>query len=93
MNQSKYEDPALARATGWIVHEVAPDLDHITLYDRVHFLTYARLQEADRAGVPWQEGAREILRCDVAENVEHARRCWETHLARACAILSGTVGG
>jgi hypothetical protein len=62
----------------------------ITLYDRQHFLTYARLLEAERDNVDWRDGVRSILGRDPDKDPEQARLCWDSHLERARWI--STVG-
>jgi hypothetical protein len=57
--------------------------DQITPYDERHFLTYARLLDADREDADWRDVARIILLLDPEESPERTRRCWQTHLERA----------
>jgi hypothetical protein len=57
--------------------------DVITLYDRQHLVTYARLLDADRHGIDWREGAQIILLQDPETQPKRVWRCWDTHLARA----------
>jgi hypothetical protein len=57
--------------------------DVITRYDQEHFITYARMLDAERANVDWREAARIILLRDPDTEPETAWLCWETHLARA----------
>lgn len=70
----------------------APDSGALTNYDASHFLTYARLLNAERAGVDWREAATDILLCDVELDPDGTRRCWESHLARAHWVVSGSTG-
>lgn len=79
----KFNDPELAHSAPPVVHECAPMGKRITLYDRQHFLTYARLQDAEAAGLDWRTGTQRILRRDVAADPDGAWQCWTTHLARA----------
>ena len=67
----------------WTILWTAPVDEHITPYDEHHFLTYARLLDATAAEIDWQEGARSILLIDVERYADLARRCWNSHLARA----------
>lgn len=67
---------------------LAPGCDEFTTYDAAHVLTYARLLDAERAGEPWHDAAREILLLDVEEDVEAAERCWRSHLDRAIWSVS-----
>ncbi|HEU4961969.1 MAG TPA: DUF2285 domain-containing protein [Sphingomonas sp.] len=57
--------------------------DTVTSYDEHHFLTYARLLDAETAGTSWDKAAARILGCDIGRDAEAARRCWDSHLARA----------
>lgn len=65
------------------VRRLAPQASVPTRYDQQHFLTYARLLSAERAGADWREAASSILLCDVDRDPDGARECWESHLARA----------
>jgi hypothetical protein len=67
--------PAVADIVSWS--------DQVTPYDERHFLTYARLLDADAADASWREVARVVLLLDPDNAPEHAHRCWESHLARA----------
>ena len=69
---------------------LAPDESRLTVYDQNHFLTYARLIDAERGGVNWHKAASEILFCDVERDPAGSRRCWESHLARARWIVNGS---
>jgi len=69
---------------------VAPDIaprapagEGVTDYDRGHFLTYARLIDADTGGFDWRESAAAILGLEVVRDELAARACWDSHLARA----------
>lgn len=61
----------------------APCADHITPYDQQHFITYARLLDADAAQADWHEVARIVLLQNPDSDPEQARLCWQTHLDRA----------
>jgi hypothetical protein len=70
--------------------ELDPDVDDeassapgLTGYDEAHLVTYMRLLDAEAAGADWAEVARIVLHRDPTEAEMRARRCWETHLARA----------
>lgn len=67
----------------------APETAGLTDYDVSHFLTYARLIDAERAGTDWREAASTILLCDVEGHPEATRQCWQTHLARAHWVVGG----
>jgi len=64
--------------------------EQITPYDERHFLTYARLLDAEREQADWRDVARIILCLDPEEDPGRARQCWQTHLDRAKWIA--TVG-
>lgn len=66
---------------------VAPVSDDVVDYDRRNLLIYAELLDADDAGLGWREGALDILGIDPVEDPEGARRCWDSHLARARWIV------
>lgn len=72
--------PAIADIVVWS--------DQITPYDEQHFLTYARLLDADREGADWRDVARIILLLDPEKNPERARQCWQTHLERAKWVVT-----
>ena len=70
--------------------ELEPDIadeavwsEVLTPYDQDHLAVYLRLLDAERDGADWREAARLLLRRDPAHDLEGARRCWESHLARA----------
>lgn len=66
-----------------VVEATAPGEASVTEYDRAHAATYARLLDAERAGADWREVARLVLGLDPAADEVIARRCHESHLARA----------
>ncbi len=57
--------------------------DQITPYDERHFLTYARLLDADAEDADWRDAARIILLLDPQKDPERVRQCWQMHLDRA----------
>jgi hypothetical protein len=65
------------------IWQLAPNGNTVTHYDRCHYLTYARILDAEFEKVDWREGARTILGLDADRNEDGARRCWESHIARA----------
>jgi hypothetical protein len=67
----------------------APEGDRLTAYDVSHFLTYARLLDADRAGADWRKASSDILLCDFDRDPEGTWACWHSHLLRARWILEG----
>lgn len=68
-------DPAVA--------DSVPSSDDITPYDEEHFVTYLRLLDAAAEGADWREVATIVLHRDSMSDLDGARRCWESHLARA----------
>jgi hypothetical protein len=65
------------------VADAPPVSDHVTDYDRRHFQTYTRLLDAASQGAEWFEVARRVLGLDPGRDVDHARRVYDAHLARA----------
>lgn len=90
MAEWEFDDPALTYSMRGTIHELAPVVERITIYDQCHFLTYARLIDAERAGTDWREAASKILLCAVEGNPDGSRRCWQSHLARAHWIVNGS---
>lgn len=76
-------------ASAVIILAQAPDTATLTDYDLSHFLTYARLIDAERARVDWRKAASEILLCDVEQDPDGTLRCWQSHLARAHWVVDG----
>ena len=74
-----------------MLRNVAPS-GQVTDYDRQTLPVYAELLDADAAGVDWVEGARSILGLDASADRMTARRCWESHLARARWIVGEGLG-
>ena len=58
----------------------APAGAALTAYDRAHFLTYARLLDAEG---DWKAVARHVLDLDVDSDETGARGCYASHLDRA----------
>ena len=52
----------------------------ITRYDQEHFITYARLLDAETAGADWHEVVRLVLQRDPEREPDLSRQCWESHL-------------
>lgn len=65
------------------VDGVAPSEPRITQYDLVHLVTYLRLLDADTDGADWREVTQIVLHFDPEQDVEYARRAFQSHLARA----------
>ena len=74
-----------------VLLNVAPS-GQVTDYDRQSLPVYAELLDADTAGMGWAESARSILGLDVVADRMTARRCWESHLARARWIVGEGLG-
>jgi hypothetical protein len=71
---------------------VAPSDEAVGDYDRRHLLIYAELLDAADAGLEWRAGSLEILGVDPIHDPDLARRCWESHLARARWIIGDGLG-
>ena len=65
------------------VDDEAPRSAKITAYDERHLITYLRLLDAQAQDTDWREAARLILRRDPSRRADRAKRCWESHFARA----------
>jgi hypothetical protein len=65
------------------VADAAPADTLLTAYDEEHVITYLRLLDADAAKADWREVARIVLHIDPDQELERARRAFDSHLARA----------
>jgi hypothetical protein len=65
------------------IADLAPDDQTLTPYDQQHAVTYARLLDAEKDDADWREVARIVLHIDPDADLARARRCYESHLARA----------
>ena len=65
------------------IADKAPDEATLTVYDKEHTVTYARLLDADADHADWREVARIVLHIDPATEPERAQRAFESHLRRA----------
>lgn len=65
------------------IDDVAPTSSILTGYDQRHLTTYLRLLDAEADGADGKEVARIVLRIDPDREPEHARRAFDSHLARA----------
>ena len=74
-----------------MLRNVAPS-GHITTYDKQNLPIYAEMLDAESAGMGWAEGARTILGLDLTQDATSARRCWDSHLARARWIVGDGLG-
>lgn len=61
----------------------APTDNELTDYDREHLVIYLRLLDAAEDGADWREVARIVLGLDPEQDPGRARKCHESHLARA----------
>lgn len=69
------------------VADEAPAADAITPYDEAHFITYARLLDAEAEGADWREVSRIVLHRNPDDDPDRTYRCWKTHLNRAKWIV------
>ena len=65
------------------VADLAPSGPLLTDYDEEHAVTYMRMLDADAEGADWREVSRVVLQIDPERDPVHARRTFESHLARA----------
>lgn len=66
------------------IEDEPPGDEHVTAYDRLHFITYARLLDAQQdPSATWQEVARILLRLDPDGDPVRAWCVYDAHLARA----------
>jgi hypothetical protein len=65
------------------IADIAPSDPHVTEYDRTQIVTYLRLLDAAAEGAAWEEVCSIILGIDPGTAHDSARRCYESHLARA----------
>jgi predicted SprT family Zn-dependent metalloprotease len=65
------------------VDDEAPSVEAITPYDEAHFITYARLLDAEEEGADWREVSRIVLHRDPDAEPDRTHRCWESHIKRA----------
>jgi len=65
------------------IADSAPTGDELTDYDREHLVIYLRLLDAAEDGADWREVAKIVLGFDPDRDPERARKCHESHLARA----------
>ena len=65
------------------VSDTAPDAEQLTHYDEIHLIHYVRLLDAEKADADWRDVVRIVLKRDTATDPDRARRCYDSHLARA----------
>lgn len=63
------------------VADEAPHDDALTPYDEEHFVTYARLLDAEAEGADWRDVCRIVLHRDP--DAASSRQCWQSHMTRA----------
>jgi len=68
---------------GRFVADIAPTEHAITPYDHEHAITYVRLLNADAEDADRREVSLIVLHIDPDQDVERARRAFDSHLARA----------
>ena len=83
----------MIRAVDAGIEAEAPSDCPLTLYDRKHFLTYARLIDAANEGVEWKLAVSSILQRDVVGDPDAAKFCYDSHMARARWIASEGLKG
>jgi len=66
----------------------APCAAEITRYDQEHFVTYARLLDAEADRADWRDVVRLVLRRNPDADPARSRKCWQSHLERARWIAS-----
>jgi hypothetical protein len=71
--------------------DLAPTDANVTDYDQAHFLTYARVLDAERDGLDWAAGLKSILYRDFGDDVGAGKTCWDSHVARAHWIVKSGI--
>ena len=69
--------------SGIKIADEVPLSDHVTDYDRDHFVIYIRLLDAENSGASDNEMAYEILGIDPVKEPERAKCALSSHLQRA----------
>jgi hypothetical protein len=70
---------------------MAPTDAIVTDYDQSHFLTYARVLDAERDGLDWKAGLTTILHRDFGNDLTAGKTCWDSHVARAHWIVKSGI--
>lgn len=60
-----------------------PRSDSVTTYDLANRITYLRLLDAAADNADWRDVARIVLGLDPDDDPAHAKRVYDSHLARA----------
>src|SRR3546814_18481386 len=68
-----------AGGAAWTLREAAPCDACVTRYDQEHFLTYARLIDAQRFGNNRREADSQIPRFNVGKAPNRTTHCWQEH--------------
>ena len=63
--------------------DIAPIINELTEYDRVHIKLYMRLLDAADDGAEWTEAVYVLFGIDADQETERARQVYDSHLARA----------
>lgn len=63
--------------------DLAPAEPMLTPYDHKHAVMYLRMLDADAEGADWREVSQIVLHIDPDQDVQRARRAFDSHLARA----------
>jgi hypothetical protein len=71
--------------------DMAPTDATVTDYDQAHFLTYARVLDAERDGLDWGTGLTTILDRDFGNDLGAGKTCWDSHIARAHWIVKSGI--
>jgi hypothetical protein len=71
--------------------DMAPTDAIVTDYDQAHFLTYARVLDAERDGFDWAAGLKSILYRDFGDDGTMGKRCWDSHVERANWIVKNGI--
>lgn len=65
------------------IADTAPAVEVLTDYDYALLIVYVRLLDAAAEGADWREVTRILLKIDPEKEPDHARRRYESHMARA----------
>jgi hypothetical protein len=71
--------------------DIAPNELIVTAYDQAHFLTYARVLDAEHDGLDWAAGLKSILYRDFGDDVGAGKTCWDSHVGRAHWIVKSGI--
>ena len=71
--------------------DMAPTDAIVTDYDQAHFLTYARVLDAERDGLDWETGLTSILYRNFGYDLDAGKTCWDSHVVRAHWIVKSGI--